>query len=144
MLPDFQGRFLPPGVHVASWSEVNERFGWNERRRVLLGGLRRCLDELSRVGCQRAWLDGSFVSKKEHPGDFDLVWDPTGVALDEIDSVLLDLDPPRLAQKMTYGGDLLPNVIEGVSGKPFLDFFQEDDVTGMAKGIVQLDPGDRS
>ena len=34
---------LPAGVHELTWEEVIVRFGWNERRRYLLGGLKRVL-----------------------------------------------------------------------------------------------------
>ncbi len=138
MLPEFDGGVLPPGIHQASWQEMEERFGWNDRRQTLLTGLATLLKELARAGCARAWLDGSFVTDKRNPGDFDLVWDLDGVNLGELDQVLQDLDPPRDAQKRKYGGDILPNVIEEGSGMPFLDFFQEDPVTGQARGIVEL------
>lgn len=139
MIPDFRGRNLPPGVHAASWHEVSQRFGWNQRRQSLLEGLRDALAELSRAGCTRAWLDGSFVTAKEQPRDFDLVWDPTGVDLNTLDPVLLDLDPPRESQQTKYRGDLLPNVVESASGMPFLEFFQQDPATGQMRGIVEIE-----
>lgn len=139
MIPDFDGRNLPPGLHAASWHEVDQRFGWNQRRRSLLAGLRSALAELARANCRRAWLDGSFVTAKEHPGDYDLAWDPAGVDLNALDPVLLDLDPPRESQKAKYKGDLLPNVVESDSGMPFLEFFQQDAVTGQKRGIVEID-----
>jgi hypothetical protein len=138
MIPEFEGGVLPPGVHQASWQEVEERLGWNPTRQTLLLGLKALLEELARAGCSRVWLDGSFVTDKLHPGDFDLVWDPNGVDLGELDQVLQDLDPPREAQKRRYGGDILPNVVEEGSGMPFLEFFQQDSVTGQVRGIVEL------
>jgi hypothetical protein len=134
MLPAFEGGSLPPGIHEASLQEVEQRLGWNERRRELLVGLRSVLEELARAGCTRAWLDGSFVTEKEHPGDFDLTWDVEGVDLDALDEVLLDLEAPRQAQKEKYGGDILPNSPR----LPFLEFFQQDAVTGEPRGIVEL------
>jgi hypothetical protein len=116
-------------------------FGTTPRRLWLLEGLRSALAELARVGCGAAYLDGSFVTDKAVPGDYDLCWDTVGVDLDGIDPVFWDLVPPRAAQKAKYRGDLLPNVIERSSGMPFLDFFQIDRNTGNAKGIVALDPG---
>ena len=138
MIPEFEGGVLPPGVHQASWQEVEERLGWNATRQKLLLGLKALLEELASAGCTRAWLGGSFVTDKLNPGDFDLVWDPNGVDLDELDQVLRDLDPPREAQKRRYGGDILPNVVEKGSGMPFLEFFQQDSVTGQVRGIVEL------
>jgi hypothetical protein len=60
------------------------------------------------------------------------------VDLDELDQVLQDLDPPREAQKRRYGGDVLPNVVEKGSAMPFLEFFQQDSLTGQVRGIVEL------
>jgi len=138
MVPEFEGGVLPPGVHQASWREVEERLGWNARRQSLLVGLKSLLEELAHAGCSRVWLDGSFVTDKPNPGDFDLVWDPDGVDLSKLDQALQDLDPPREAQKGKYRGDILPNVVERGSGMPFLDFFQQDPVTGQARGIIEL------
>lgn len=129
---------LPPGVHVAPWPEVIDRFGWTAWRRSLLTGLQSVTDHLGAVGCSRVWLDGSFVTTKERPGDFDIVWDMEGADLKAIDPVLRHLAPPRVAQHAKYGGDILPNVIEGGSGMPFVDFFQQDEETGDPKGIVEL------
>jgi hypothetical protein len=135
------GGLLPPGVHLADWAEVEARFGTNTRRRWLLGGLHDALLELRRVSCPMAFLDGSFVTDKALPGDFDLCWDHTTVNLALIDPVFLDVRPPRAAQQAKYHGDLLPNVPEGLSGKLFVDFFQIDKATGQPKGIIALDPG---
>jgi len=141
MLPAFEEGALPPGIHEASWSEVVSRFGWNERRQSLLEGLRRILDELASAGCREVWLDGSFVTEKDYPGDFDLVWSTKGVDLTMLDSVVLDVHHPRSAQKSKYGGDILPNVTEAASGMPFLDFFQQDSETGRPRGIVAMTLG---
>jgi hypothetical protein len=84
---------LPVGEHVASWDEVLERFGWNEKRRALLDGLAQALELLAAVGCRRAWLNGSFVTSKDEPGDFDACWDTDGVNLDGI--VALNLGGPK-------------------------------------------------
>ena len=78
MIPPFEidpgedGRYqLPPGIHLATWPERVERFGTNERRNEIFAGLLRALQALKAAGCQRAFVDGSFVTSKEVPGDFD-------------------------------------------------------------------------
>ena len=48
-------------------------------------------------------------------------------------------DHGRLAQKMKYGGEFLPNVRESASGLLFQEFFLRDKTRGGAKGIVELD-----
>jgi hypothetical protein len=126
---------LPPGEHVAGWDEVAERFGWTERRRRLLDGLAEALALLAEAGCVRVWLNGSFVTAKDEPGDFDACWDTAGVDLDVLDPVLLDLSDHRRMQKSRFGGELFPNVVEAGSGLVFSEFFQNERDAGR-KGIV--------
>jgi hypothetical protein len=90
VLPPFDpetGR-LPEGEHVAEWAEVVDRFGWSPRRRQLLDGLADAIELLMAAGCWRLWLNGSFVTAKEEPADFDGCWDTTGVDIDALDPVL--------------------------------------------------------
>jgi hypothetical protein len=143
MIPPFDtntGR-LPEGVHEASWDEIVQRFGWNQRRRRLLDGLAEAIELLARAGCRRLWLNGSFVTVKDEPGDFDACWDVESVDLDAIDPVLLDLSPGRAKQKRRFGGELFPNIIESGSGLLFTEFFQNDLDAGR-KGIVVIKIGD--
>ena len=133
---------LPPGEHVAGWGEVRERFGWNLRRRRLLDGLQEGLAAFGAAGCRRVWLNGSFVTAKDEPGDFDAVWSPEGVDRAQLAQdmpELVDLSDHRAAQKLRFGGEFFPNVVEGKSGEQFVDFFQTDR-DGTSKGIVVIDP----
>jgi len=129
---------LPNGEHKTTWEEIVERFGWNEHRRRLLDGLADAAAILASGGCRRLWLNGSFVTTKEEPADYDACWDPDGVDVDRLDPVLLDLSAGRAAQKQRFGGEFFPNVIEAGSGLVFADFFQNDRDTGR-KGIVVID-----
>jgi hypothetical protein len=138
VLPPFdaEGR-LPDDEYEASWEEVVERFGWNSHRRRLLDGLANALALLAAAGCGRVWLNGSFVTAKDEPADFDACWDLNGVDLDALDPVLLDLSGRRAAQKARFGGELLPNVVEAGSGLNLAEFFRHERDTGR-KGIVVL------
>jgi len=139
VLPEFDSTgALPPGIHSASWDEIVDRFAWTDYRAEILDGLFDALAALRAAGCQRAYLDGSFVTDKEVPGDYDLIWETTGVDLARLDPVFFDVKPPRAAQKARYRGDLLPNVVESGSGMPFVDFFQNNKLTGGRKGIVTI------
>jgi hypothetical protein len=119
------------------------RFGENPHRKLLLGGLDRALTLLRAAGCKRVYVDGSFVTSKVMPGDYDLAWEPTNVDV----ALLLSLDPVfgifdagRAAQKAKYHGEFFPSSItEALTGRTFLDFFQIDKDTGAPKGIVALD-----
>lgn len=130
---------LPPGIHWASWDEVCERFGDNLYRDRLLAGLRTAMENLKEAGCQTVYLDGSFVTQKQIPGDFDGCWEIAGVDPNLLDPVLLDFTNRRAAQKAKYLGELFPASWRGNSqGSTFLEFFQSDE-DGNPKGIIALD-----
>lgn len=130
---------LPSGIHWTTWQEFEKRFGTNSRRKELLAGLKRAAADLQKAGCQAIFIDGSFVTAKELPNDFDACWSVEGVDPDLLDPVLLDFSNGRAAQKAKYGGELFPaEMPERASGKLFLDFFQVDKDTGQPKGIVGL------
>ena len=143
MIPSFNADGnLPHGIHWATWDEVVDRFGGTPWRRQLLSGIRAALDELKRAGCLTVYLDGSFVSAKLVPGDFDGCWEEASVDLASLDPVLLKFDRGRASQKAKFGGELFP-ASDGADGegKSFLDFFQTDKNTGSKKGIIALDLG---
>ena len=115
MIPDFDPTIgnLPPGLHVASWAEISCRFGHTDHRRKLLEGLHRALLALKAAGCQRAYVDGSFVTTKQHPGVFDGCWEVDGVDVDQLERLaptLLEFADRRRAQKAAYGGESFPLV----------------------------------
>lgn len=131
MIPPFDRRGnLPPAVHLAPWAGILDRFGGNGWRRDLLDNVERAVRELQRAGCRHVWLDGSFVTDKEFPGDFDLCYDLVTTDLDLLDPILLD----RWTAKEIYRGDILPTH----PSLSVLDFFQMDR-DGHAKGIVEID-----
>lgn len=141
MIPDFDpSGLLPVGVHNADWAEVLRRFGYNPQRQWLLGGLHRALLALRQAGCLMAYLDGSFVTSKVVPGDYDLCWSLVGVNPALLDPVLVKFDDGRRAMKAKYLGDLFPAEWgEAGSGTVFFNFFQLDKGTGVLKGIVMID-----
>ena len=134
MLPPFNtDGLLPAGIHKATWSEVVKRFGSTVHRRRLLEGLNAALKSLRAAGCRRAYLDGSFVTAKPLPNDFDGCWDIEGVDPESLDPVWLTFDSGRAAQKAKFLGELFPGQMgEGATGLTFLEFFQIDKgVTGI-------------
>jgi hypothetical protein len=143
VIPSFDERGnLLPGIHRATWDEIVERCATNEQRERLLDGLRAAIESLRAAGCSRVYLDGSFVTSKDVPGDFDACWEASGVEPGLLDPVLLDFSNQRAAQKAQYGGELFP---AGLAAEPggarFIDYFQYDRLTGAAKGIVAIDLG---
>lgn len=139
MIPPFNSDGeLPPGIHSATWQEFAQRFGTTPYRCELLAGLLAGLYELRRAGCQIVFIDGSFVTAKAVPGDFDVCWDVYSVNPSLLDPILLTFDNGRAAQKAKYKGEFFPaQNVEADSGRVFLDFFQTNK-NGNPKGIIAL------
>ncbi len=144
MIPAFEANGnLPPGIHRATWDEIVDRFGGTSWRSQLIAGLRSAVEALQRAGCQTVYLNGSFVTSKLVPGDYDACWEETGVDPFKLDPVLLTFDKGRATQKAKFGGELFPaSATASLSGNIFLDFFQIDKNTGRKKGIIALDIGE--
>jgi hypothetical protein len=140
-IPDFDDRgVLPPGIHVATWAEVHARYGYNTHRRELLAGLRKALVSLKSAGCRHAYIDGSFVTAKLRPGDFDGCWEEQDVDPDLLHPALLIFDDQRAVQKAIFGGEMFPaSAHADGKGSPFVQFFQTEKLTGEPKGIVCID-----
>ena len=141
VIPSFDERGnLPLGIHPATWDEIVERYATNERRGQLMDGLRAALASLHAAGCSRVYLDGSFVTNKELPGDFDACWEAGSVDPGLLDPVLLDFRDRRAAQKAKFGGELFPaQFVAEPGGATFLEFFQLDRLTQHPKGIIAID-----
>ncbi|HEY7031539.1 MAG TPA: hypothetical protein VH482_09445 [Thermomicrobiales bacterium] len=86
------------------------------------------------------YVDGSFVTGKTSPNDFDACWDRRGVDRHLLNPVLLTFDRRRVTQKSRYGGELFPaDAIADDYGTRFLDFLQFDHRAGRPKGIIAID-----
>ena len=106
-------------------------FGNTPWRRQLLAGLEMAIESLRLAGCRTVYVDGSFVTSKEIPNDFDACWEEAGVVPEMLDPVLLRFDAGRAAQKARYLGELFPASIGATAdGISFLEFFQTDRETG--------------
>ena len=136
---DSRTGYLPAGVHRLTVSEVARLFAWNARRQFLFDGLSRALSNLQFAGCRAVIVDGSFVTTKEEPGDWDAAFDPVGVIAKRLDPILLKHDDGRRAMRAKYLGDLFPwtSVASSVTGSLYCQFFQKDR-DGNPKGIVEV------
>ena len=138
-LPGSPWPVLPPGIHRASLDEVATAFATNIWRRELFQGLLDGSRKLHFAGCTALYLDGSYVSGKPKPGDFDACWDPIGVDPGKLDPVFRQFERGRAAQKAAFKGEFFPSSMMCVDvGKDFVDFFQLDRFTGKQKGIVSI------
>lgn len=140
-LPGAPWKVLPPGVHSASLSEVESCFATNPHRRKLFEGLVCAAKALSKANVQLIYLDGSFITGKPMPSDYDGCWDPTGVDPELLDPVFRDFDNGRANQKAKYKGEFFPSIAIAVisTGQIFEEFFQVEKFTGGKKGIILID-----
>ncbi|MCK9404389.1 MAG: hypothetical protein M0Q26_13445 [Chitinophagaceae bacterium] len=130
---------LPPGIHNSTLAEVYARYVINQSRLLLFEGLKNGLDNLFSSGCPQIFLDGSYVTDKPIPNDYEVCWDMNFVDPNLLDPVFFDLSNERFNQKQKYLGEYFPaSITEAMTGKPFLDFFQTDKYTGKQKGIIRL------
>jgi len=135
---------LPPGIHLATWPELVERFGVNAHRRSLLEGLYNALVALRSAGCPTVWINGGFVTLKEQPGDYDGCWEIGGVRVEELPRVFLVFEERRAAQKERYRGEWFPvRLGSGPAAVRQLAAFQIDHHTERSKGIIVLELGER-
>ncbi len=143
MVPAFnENGMLPPGIHQCSWDELLKTFSWTQRRLWLIAGLKLAATALKSADCKALYVDGSFVTRKDEPGDYDACWDSFGVDVAKLDPILLTFDAGRLAQKTKFRGELFVahSVAEGKTGKRYMEFFQQDK-DGNRKGLISIDLG---
>lgn len=126
---------LPPGEHPASLADIEQAFCGTYRRREIFKGLVFVVSRLRDRGVTRIWIDGSFVTNKERPGDVDVVFDPDGA--DTTGWGLLTF-ARRHDLKRIHRVDLWPHPSpQGITGVPIAEWFQTDR-EGEPKGIVVL------
>ena len=136
--------WLPDGHHSATWEEVIAVFSGQpgSRREHLMRALLDWRDQARQKGISgRLILNGSFISARENPGDFDalLIYDEDTEAIFAQDAearVLLDY-----ARCKESGFDLF--MFSAAAARKFpawthLDLFDHDKMTGKPKGVLEV------
>lgn len=147
MIPNFieidgaEWPVLPPGIHETTIDEVKIRYAITTHRRELFTGLEAGLYNLFSCGCPVIFLDGSYITAKPKPNDYEVCWDTRFVDPKNLDPLFVDpmhgIGTSR--QKKKYKGEYFPAYIkEGGSGVTFLEFFQTDKPSGGRKGIIKI------
>ena len=131
---------LIPGVHTLDWNYFITSYSFSNQRKKLFKGMQRAFIHFKNAGCKIIYVDGSFVTKKIIPNDYDACWDMNGVDYNILHPMFhRDLKMGTGIHKLTFGGEFYPaSHIEGGSGLSFLDFFQTDKMTGRRKGIIKI------
>ena len=120
-IPGSPWPILPGGIHGADLSAISSRFASNRWRRELFGGLVNASSSLAFSGCLHLYLDGSFITGKPKPGDYDVCWAPHGVDSQLLDPVFGKFDNRRAAQKAKFGGEFFPSNVRADSvGRTFI------------------------
>ncbi|MHC1781234.1 MAG: hypothetical protein AB9891_00495 [Anaerolineaceae bacterium] len=111
----------------------------NEIRSRLFEGFLKGCESLASAGCKVLYLDGSYVTEKRNPGDYDVCWDLSG-GVDEhkVDPVLFDFSYERKYQKKKYGGEYFPSSFLADGVMTFAEYFRVDKETGLEKGIIRI------
>lgn len=133
---------LPSGVYYCTWDEFLPRFATRPKRTRLIQGLKKAMEHLKAASCQTIYINGSFVTQKPDPGDFDACWDYEGVDIDYLRAnapALLNFYDQRAEQKSKYKGELFPSewVVDEAGTRAF-DLFQVD-LDQNRKGIIAID-----
>lgn len=129
---------LPVGIHDCTLEEIRRRFGrTTDTRRRLMKGLEAIVKRARRAGAKHFYLDGSFVTQKSEPGDWDGVlvmpvgWNAAGAW------AAFFTDRERI--KKDYGGDLF-TVMED-DGEVLDHYVREvfaTDREGRKKGLLRI------
>lgn len=102
-------------------------------------GLLRASQDLKFAGCRRIYVNGSFVTTKPIPGDFDACYEITGIDRSVLNPVFFDFRDGRAAQKREYGGEFFPSIAQADRwGRTFIEFFQTLRGTDSRKGILTV------
>jgi hypothetical protein len=138
MIPQFnKSGYLPPGKpYLATWHEISIRFGTTKHRKKLLGGLYKALKALKKAGCRIVYINGSFVTDKAEPNDWDGCWEIEGVNFAILDPLIVDEDFKHSERKREYLGDLFLQAPR-LPGRNFVTYFQKDR-DGKRKGIIKI------
>lgn len=150
---------LPPGLHRATLAEIRgalvEAFPGSKTRRPIFDSwtlLRQAIRRI--IEPEREWVDGSYVTRKQNPGDVDLVTHLNGLdleALCPVDQTLLRGLIAGHASRDLHRCDSFPLVVYP-EGHPAHAAYQEalghwerwfgHDRDGSPRGIVEVDRDD--
>lgn len=137
MIPEFDSYGnLPPGVYSATLSEIEARFAYTSGRKQLFLGFKRLAENLKVAGSKTLYLNGSYVTSKRDPRDYDACWEPMGVG-NKVDRLLVEILSKEKERKEKYFGDIFPRMPELLGIDHFMVFQMDEEQS--AKGILMVD-----
>lgn len=98
------------------------------------------MEQLKAAGCRTIYINGSFVTNKTNPGDFDACWDRDDVDIDYLrkNAPILLKFYDSAAQKAKYRGEIFPSDQPVDESTISIEFFQRDRNQN-PKGIIAID-----
>ncbi len=135
MIPEFtELGYLPAGVYDATLVEIENRFAYNKTRKRLFEAMVKVVNMFREAKSPEIFLDGSYITTKPEPGDYDLCWEPSGV---EPTDELLEFFSTKVDRKKIYLGDIFPRFPQPPY---YVDHFVEwqSDVEGAPKGLIRI------
>lgn len=140
VIPEFDEKGnLPEGVHDATVEEVRARFAYNPTRQKLFDAFLEVLEILQSCKSPEVHLDGSFITTKEEPSDYDMCWESTGVEPTDELREFLEL---REQRKERYLGDIFLRIPQPPYFYDHVEHWQSDSrQDDVVKGIIRINLG---
>ena len=129
---------LDPGIYKMTWKEFYNSFSFSKRRKELLEGLEKVVAILREIRATHIYIDGSFVTDKVNPNDWDACFDSS---IPVINNLLCKYPfKDTKIQKKLYKGELFyAKSIADEYGNTYFDFFQQKKGnSAIKKGMVEL------
>jgi len=142
LIPNFlPNGFLPEGIHEATFAEVQQKLGFSRKREQLLNKMKYLIEICQLMGCDVIYLDGSFVSAKIAPNDYDACWDCTKNKKQVMSKVCESyLNADSETQKDFFGGEIYPAFAKAPLNEDIsiLTYFQRVQFCNEHKGIIKI------
>jgi len=131
--------YLAKGIYELTWEEFISEFSFSPRRKYLISGLEKVVKILKEANCECIFINGSFISDKLEPNDWDACFKDTYRMNDYLYNKYPELfDQYKCKEK--YFGDLFQaNAITDISTEiRFLDFFQRIKPSRRTKKTIEF------
>lgn len=137
MIPRFnKDGYLPAGIHKATVKEIKQRFGGETPKREELSQKFESLIQFLRKHkktIERFILDGSYVTSKKDPGDFDYIL----IVKDDFDIFSPQAQVLLFSEKIFGAHMLFVKEDDVIGSRKAIDFFGHDR-GGVIKGLVEV------
>lgn len=131
--------YLPEGIHDYTFKELYDDFSFSPKRKILLNGMKNAIAKLHQAGCKIVYIDGSFISNKLEPNDYDACFEDSPAILKFLrgnypEFLMFSTDK----QKQKYNGEFLVANWIAKGNVRYVDFFQQIKRSKKKKGIVRI------